>query len=726
MPELRQEEYGINLADYQWVDLFEPDGFERLARAIELYFPDSASPFNEAKSYPVSSPGETKPDSVSSFNLPDSILRNIGPGGNTPLSEARPLNEAKLILVGFGAVGKTSLVNRLVYERFYKGEKQTEGIQITPWHLQLANKENVRLHIWDFGGQEIMHSTHQFFLTERSLYLLVLNGRQGHEDADADYWLNLIKSFGADSSIIVVLNKIREHPFDVNRLDLQQKYPIREFIYTDCEDGTGIKQLYQTILHEVERLKDLRVPFSQSWFDIKDRLASMREDYLTFERYRKICCENGENDPLEQDNLSGHLHRLGIALNYKEDPRLQHTHILNPHWVTEGIYAILNAEILATQKGELLVGDLTRILDVIKYPPERHSLLLELMRKFELCFRFPEDDCRYLIPERLDKQQPPKVEDFKPEECLNFQYHYPTLPEGLLPRFIVRSHILSRDLSRWRTGVILEKEGNLALVKADIQARKVIISIMGPVASRRRLLAIIRSDFEHIHSSFKFQVEEMVPTPHDPNVLIAYSDLSVMEQNGLYTFPKVFGNDVLELNVQELLNGIDIEMSQRRASVSKQSETARQSLNLFYSYSHKDETFKDELETHLKLLQRQGLIAQWSDRQIEAGKELAKEIDENLENADLILLLVSADFIASDYCYTIEMARALERHESEEARVVPVIIRDVNWHSAPFGKLKAVPKDGKAVKTWGDKDTAWKNVEEEIRGIVREIIKKLD
>jgi internalin A len=86
-------------------------------------------------------------------------------------------------------------------------QKKTEGIQITPWSLKL-NGEEVRLHVWDFGGQEIMHATHQFFLTERSLYLLVLNGREGGEDADADYWLRLIESFGGNSPVIVVLNKI--------------------------------------------------------------------------------------------------------------------------------------------------------------------------------------------------------------------------------------------------------------------------------------------------------------------------------------------------------------------------------------------------------------------------------------------------------------------------------------------------------------------------------------
>ncbi len=123
-------------------------------------------------------------------------------------------------------------------------------------------------------------------------------------------------------------------------------------------------------------------------------------------------------------------------------------------------------------------------------------------------------------------------------------------------------------------------------------------------------------------------------------------------------------------------------------------DESRQAVRLFYSYSHKDETLRNELETHLKLLQRQGLIETWHDRQIEAGDEWKQKIDENLERADIILLLISSDFIASDYCYDKEMGRAMERHSQKEARVIPVIVRDVNWRIAPFAELQALPKDG--------------------------------
>ena len=111
----------------------------------------------------------------------------------------------------------------------------------------------------------------------------------------------------------------------------------------------------------------------------------------------------------------------------------------------------------------------------------------------------------------------------------------------------------------------------------------------------------------------------------------------------------------------------------------------------FFSYSHSDETLRNELEKHFSTLRRQGFIKTWHDRGIGAGKEFDQEISQHIEEADIILLLISPDFLASDYCYEKEMTRALERHKSGEARVIPVILRPCDWHDAPFGKLQAVP-----------------------------------
>ncbi len=143
-------------------------------------------------------------------------------------------------------------------------------------------------------------------------------------------------------------------------------------------------------------------------------------------------------------------------------------------------------------------------------------------------------------------------------------------------------------------------------------------------------------------------------------------------------------------------------------------------VKIFFCYAHEDETLVNKLKTHLKLLQRQGLIDVWHDRDISAGMEWEREINTHLNTAQIILLLVSPDFINSDYCYCIEMKHAIERHIRFEARVIPIILRHVYWQGAPFGKLQALPKDAKPVTDWRNREKAVFNVAEGIRKAVEE------
>jgi CheY-like chemotaxis protein len=144
---------------------------------------------------------------------------------------------------------------------------------------------------------------------------------------------------------------------------------------------------------------------------------------------------------------------------------------------------------------------------------------------------------------------------------------------------------------------------------------------------------------------------------------------------------------------------------------------------VFYSYSHKDEKYRQRLENNLALLRRQGLIKEWHDRQIGAGQEWQEAIDTNLEAADVILLLVSADFLASDYCYSVEMTRALDKHEAGKGRVIPIILHPADWKMAQFSKLQAVPTDGKPItgKGWHTQNEAWLDVATGIRKVIQEV-----
>lgn len=142
---------------------------------------------------------------------------------------------------------------------------------------------------------------------------------------------------------------------------------------------------------------------------------------------------------------------------------------------------------------------------------------------------------------------------------------------------------------------------------------------------------------------------------------------------------------------------------------------------LFFSYSHRDEVLRDELEVHLATLKRQGIIESWHDRRIGAGKEFDHEISEHLEEADLVLLLISPYFIASDYCYDVELQRAMERHKAGEARVIPVILQPCDWKTLSFGKLLAIPRDGKPISKFPNMHDGFLEVVQAIRTAAEEL-----
>jgi hypothetical protein len=150
-------------------------------------------------------------------------------------------------------------------------------------------------------------------------------------------------------------------------------------------------------------------------------------------------------------------------------------------------------------------------------------------------------------------------------------------------------------------------------------------------------------------------------------------------------------------------------------------EQTRSPIEVFFSYSHRDEELRNELTNHLSLLQRTNVISQWHDRRITAGSEWANQIDDHLNSAQVILLLISSNFLASDYCYDIELKRAMERHENREARIIPIILKPVDWHEAPFGKLQALPTEAKPITTWQNRDEAFTDVVKGIKQAIKEI-----
>ncbi|WP_293276673.1 MULTISPECIES: COR domain-containing protein [unclassified Microcoleus] len=484
--------------------------------------------------------------------------------------EVLPLNEAKVLLVGQGSVGKTSLINRLTHNQYNPNEPQTDGLNITNWQITV-NTKPVKLNVWDFGGQEIYHATHQFFLTKRSLYLLVSNCRTSEDENRLEYWLKLIESFGDASPVILVGNKSDEQPLDLNRKALRDKYPnIKAIIETSCQSGTGIDELRSAIHTEISELKEVYDLLPLSWFQVKQRLENLDKDFISISEYATICATENILAETDQTQLIGLLHNLGIVLNFREHPILQSTNILNPHWVTEGIYALLSDDALKVKtKGILTYADLSRILDSTKYPSHRYNCLTELMGEFQLCF--PLSHCTprtFLIPGILPKEEPENTE--LQGETLEFQYHYRILPDSILSRFIVLMHEKIHNCTHWRTGVMLEyTEGaevyNIARIKSDPEDEKISIAVSGRESTRRSFLSLIRDTFSKIHNSFaNLEISQWVPVPGYPDAdPLDYEELLGLEEMG-ETKVRV-GKLKLKLDLRPLLDGYEsIELRRRR------------------------------------------------------------------------------------------------------------------------------------------------------------------
>uniref|UniRef100_UPI004057AB3F COR domain-containing protein n=1 Tax=Candidatus Electronema sp. TaxID=2698783 RepID=UPI004057AB3F len=445
----------------------------------------------------------------------------------------QPLNEVKVLLIGDGAAGKTSLVKQLFGQPFDKDEDTTHGISIRGWEQKVGGRQ-IRINIWDFGGQETQHATHQFFLSKRSLYVLVLDGRK---DERTEYWLRHVEAFGGSSPVLIVLNKMDSNPsFDLNRPFLLEKYPgIREFFRISCKSGKGVPQFKEELLAELNKVEMIGTIWPGSWFAVKRRLEVMDRPYISAAEYGGICQEAGITEEQGRETLVDFLHDLGVAVHFK-DFILNAMHVLDPVWVTEAVYKIITAEKMADKQGCLHLNDLGAILpDCCQgkhcFPPATHPFILRLMEKFELCYPVSTD--AVLIPQLLPVSEPEFT--FAQDGSLRFALHYPDfLPPSVFPRFMVKAHRDIKAETCWRTGVLLEdqRSGAQALVKADVEARRINIWVNGEQCREylhylRYLLADINSGFE------KLSISERVPMPDDPQRTADYQTLRKCAERGI-------------------------------------------------------------------------------------------------------------------------------------------------------------------------------------------------
>jgi internalin A len=311
----------------------------------------------------------------------------------------------------------------------------------------------------------------------------------------------------------------------------------------------------------------LRTNWPQNWFNVKTALERMRSNFISYDKYRQVCKQYYITENSAQTTLIGFLHDLGVSLHFDE-LMLQDTKVLKSTWVTQAIYQIINSPQLAQGRGVLRLADLPAILTPVRqYPAAKHAYLVELMKKFELCYALRAE--AVLVPDLLEIQEP--TFDFAYATALTFRLEYDFLPRSIMPRFIVRLHRDIQNELRWRTSVALADSDlqATAVVKADDEAKTITIWVQGD--HRREYFAVLRKALREIHASFeKLTVTELVPLREYPDVTVEYRELLGLESMGESHI--VIGKLGRRFKVKDLLNGLVSEQARRQELQELQAE----------------------------------------------------------------------------------------------------------------------------------------------------------
>jgi len=423
------------------------------------------------------------------------------------------LYEAKLILVGKGAVGKTSIANKIIDENYQlQKEDTTRGIQILEWSFNIPEKnKDFKISIWDFGGQQIYHGTHQFFLTKRSYYLLIWDARQEEDYITFDYWLNIIRLLSDNSPVCIVHNKADERTKEIEQKQLKEKFSnISNFFKVSCLNNSGINDLKNHIEKNILKLSHIGDELPSVWVEIRSALKKLNLNYISYAEYLDVC-KSYSLDKEKADALSDYLHDLGSILHFSSDPVLKETIMLKPDWATKAVYLIVDSLEVANNFGRTSYPQMQEIW-VSNDFKTKHAELLQLMKKFEICFSVTnEADEFYIIPKLLKVDEPDFLE-FNGNNELKLEYHYVFMPAGIFTRLMVRLHnnILNEE-SFWRNGVVLKdkRSKTFALIENKPLDRKIILKISGE--DKQGLLSIIKFNLDEIHDSLNApEVNEMV------------------------------------------------------------------------------------------------------------------------------------------------------------------------------------------------------------------------
>lgn len=638
------------------------------------------------------------------------------------------LAEAKLLIVGESGAGKTSLAKKILdpgYE-LDTDEDSTEGIDVLAWQFpagirvrdqdgeHLLQRE-FRVNIWDFGGQEIYHSTHQFFLTKRSVYVLVTDERK--EDTDFEYWLEIVNLLSDGSPLLIVRNRKQQRQHGADFGALRQRYPnLCGTLEVDLADNSGLEAAVEKIRRELEQLPHIGTALPKTWRDVRVALETDDRNYISAAEFFDICEANGFTNREDMRQLGGYLHDLGICLFFLDDALLSKTVILKPDWGTTAVYRVLDDQEVARALGVFTRADLCRIWSDASYEPMRDELL-QLMIKFQLCFQVPGSDT-YIAPQLLTPSRP--AYHWDDSDNLTLRYEYEVMPKGIVRRLIVvLHHQIPPGGPLWRSGAVFEYEGSTAEVIEVYRRRQLTIRIRD--GDPRVLLGLIDHELDIIHRSYPgIRFKKYMPC--DCETCTASSDPTMFEVGELKEFAHARAGIQCRRSRElrdaaELLRLLSPDALDRRQGVlspvpAPREEPVQPEIFVSYSWGGDSEALVDEIQR--RMAARDVIITR--DKNELAYRDSIQEFMRRMGDGKAVIVVLSKAYLESKYCMY-ELTQIAD-HPDFASRVYPVVMPDA-------GIFDAVTKV-RYVKYWENKqaelDAAMKEVgQEHLEGIREEL-----
>jgi len=428
------------------------------------------------------------------------------------------LYEAKMLIVGEGGAGKTSLAVKLKDSNadLPKEEDTTKGIIIEPLNFTTTDNKNFTINVWDFGGQEIYKATHQFFLTKRSLYVLVDDTRKTNvtvNDATFKYWLQTAELFGDNSPLLIVQNEKGDRSKDLDIKSIKAQFVFVKEVYSvNLKTYRGLDAVEKAIQYYIQQLPHIGDKLPKSWISLREEITQLAENtpYISYEQYIEIAVKHKIDDRKKANHISAYLHDLGTILHYQEDDLLKNIVILQNTWATTAVYKVLDDETIKTKNRGIFKKAYIKQLWCDEHYADKQAELLQLMQKFELCYKIEGADESYLIPQLLPESEPENLV-WEERNNLKLKYKYKFMPKGLLSRLNVRTHQYIKDLNlAWKNGLVVVKNNSKALIRELYAQNKIEVKVIG--SNSKELISIVQHEIDALNRKYEgIVVEKLVP-----------------------------------------------------------------------------------------------------------------------------------------------------------------------------------------------------------------------